>query len=148
MADYAGVTLAERITEHVDSCRMAGVDLDIDGAVYVPLSIELEITVDDGRLAAEVERRTLDRLGSAGYFHPDRFTFGQDVLLSPLVAAATAVLGVRSVTVRRFQRAEGDTRSRIADGVIPLGRLEIARCDNDPDFPDRGSLTLRMGGGR
>jgi hypothetical protein len=28
-----------------------------------------------------------------------------------------------------------------------MGRLEIARLDNDPNFPERGTLTLTLGGG-
>jgi len=31
---------------------------------------------------------------------------------------------------------------------MPLDRLEIARLDNDPNFPERGVLRLRLGGGK
>jgi hypothetical protein len=29
-----------------------------------------------------------------------------------------------------------------------MDRLEIARLQNDPDFPERGIFTLDLGGGR
>ena len=29
-----------------------------------------------------------------------------------------------------------------------MGRLEIARLDNDPNFPERGVLALTVGGGK
>jgi hypothetical protein len=34
------------------------------------------------------------------------------------------------------------------DGVLKLGRLEIARLDNDPNFPERGIVKLDVGGGK
>ena len=42
--------------------------------------------------------------GRRGVFHPDNFTFGQTVYLSPLYAAAQAVAGVDSVVITKFQR--------------------------------------------
>ena len=37
--------------------------------------------------------------------------------------------------------------SGIDSGVLRMGRLEIARLDNDPSFPERGVLSLTFGGG-
>jgi hypothetical protein len=31
---------------------------------------------------------------------------------------------------------------------MPLGRLEIARLDNDPNFPEHGLLRLDLRGGK
>ena len=36
----------------------------------------------------------------------------------------------------------------MADGVIPIGSLEIAQLANNPNFRERGRLTLRAGGGK
>lgn len=147
--------LQEGIHEHVEPWRMAGGDLELDDAVPVALTIDLDIEVHADQVAPHVERRLLRELGSSraadgqpALFHPDRVSFGEDVALSPIIATAAAVPGVRAVTVRAFRRSEGDTTDRIAEGVIPLGRLEIARCDNDPDHPDRGLLSLHVRGGR
>ena len=38
--------------------------------------------------------------------------------------------------------------SGIDEGVLEMGRLEIARLDNDPSFPERGVLTITAGGGK
>ena len=46
--------------------------------------------------------------GSLGFFHPDRFGFGQPLYLSSLYAAASAVPGVDSVAARRFSRYTDD----------------------------------------
>jgi hypothetical protein len=52
------------------------------------------------------------------------------------------------VTVVTFQRRGVPGRVAIDDGSLAIGRLEIARLDNDPSFPERGTLRLTMRGGR
>ena len=83
-----------------------------------------------------------------GVFHPDNFTFGQTVYLSPLYAAAQAVPGVESVRITTFQRQGTPDPKPLADGKIELHRLEIARLDHDPNFPERGVFRLTLGGGK
>jgi hypothetical protein len=55
---------------------------------------------------------------------------------------------VASVQVTRFQRAGQNDPKPLADGFMALGRLEIARLDNDPDFPEHGVLRLQLHGGK
>jgi len=86
--------------------------------------------------------------GRPALFHPDKFTFGQSVYLSAVYAAAQAVEGVASVTVHTFQRLHEPSQQPLDDGVIGIGRLEIARLDNDPNFPERGVFDLSLGGGK
>ena len=35
-----------------------------------------------------------------------------------------------------------------AQGFLTMGRLEIPRCDNDPDQLDHGIFTLTLDGGK
>jgi hypothetical protein len=86
--------------------------------------------------------------GKLGVFHPDNFTFGQTVFLSPLYADVEASAGVDSVTITKFQRQGINSEAALEAGMLTLGRLEIARLDNDPNFPERGSVSLTMLGGR
>ena len=86
--------------------------------------------------------------GRLGLFHPDRLHVRPAGL--PLAICSPrlhAVAGVESVDVGRFQRQHEPETSGIDDGVLPMGRLEIARLDNDPNFPERGVLDLSYGGG-
>jgi hypothetical protein len=85
--------------------------------------------------------------GHLGLFHPDNLTFGQPVYLSAVLAAVHAVPGVQSVQVTTFERQRLPLTSGIDDGVLPMGRLEIPRLDNDPSFPEHGVLDLTFGGG-
>ena len=86
--------------------------------------------------------------GRLGAFHPDNFSFGQPVYLSPIVAAAQAVEGAESVRVVTFQRLIGPNPTSLDDAVIRIGRLEIAELENNPNFRERGVIRISAGGGR
>ena len=76
--------------------------------------------------------------GRLGAFHPDNFTFGQPVYLSRIVAAAQAVEGVEAVSAPNVPAPGSPDPASLEDGVIPIGRLEIAQLANDPNFRERG----------
>ncbi len=139
----------------VDRYRMAGHDLELDEPRFVSLELELFVCVQPDYFRADVKRRLLDVLsnrdlgpGRRGLFHPDNFSFGQTIYLSPILAAAHDVPGVASADVVTFQRQGTPERRYIDDGRLPLGRLEIARLDNDPNFPEHGVLRLDLRGGK
>ncbi|HEY7875674.1 MAG TPA: putative baseplate assembly protein, partial [Actinomycetota bacterium] len=119
------------------------------------LEVELFVCVDQDHFRSDVRRAVLEVLssgtrsdGTLGFFHPDRYTFGTPVYLSAIVAAAQAVPGVESVRVQSFRRQREPLSSALDTGVLVMGRLEIARLDNDPNFPEHGVLDLTMGGGK
>jgi hypothetical protein len=143
------------LRQHLGFFRLAGYDLEVEPPRLVALDVALRVCVRRGYLRGPVKAELLSRLGTSllpggrrGLFHPDDWTFGQPVYLSRLYAAATEVEGVDSVEVVRFQRWGRPPRGEMETGVLPLGRLEIARLDNDPSFQENGRLELLMGGGR
>ncbi len=132
--------------------RMAGQDLEVDGPQYVPLEIVMGVCVKPGYFFSDIARELLDVFsnrafpdGRLGVFHPDNFSFGQTVFLSSLIATAQNVTGVESVNVKKFQRQGIDSNEALLTGSLKLGRLEIARLDNDRNFPERGIFTLERG---
>lgn len=140
---------------HLERYRMAGHDVEIDAPRYVSLEIEMTVCIKPGYLRSDVRRALLESFsrhtradGRRGVFHPDNFTFGQTVFLSPLYAAAQAVEGVDSVEITKFARRGESGLSALAAGRLELNRLEIARLDNDPNFPERGVFQLTLKGGR
>jgi hypothetical protein len=143
------------LREHLERYRMAGYDLEVDAPRPVSLELAMAVCVEPGYLRSEVQTVLLDVFsnrvrpdGSLGLFHPDRFTFGQTVYLSPFYAAAMGVEGVASVLVTAFGRQGNPDPRALRDGRLELGRTEIARLDNDPSFPEHGVLRLQMEGGR
>ena len=134
---------------------MAGVDLEFNDPHYVSLEIDMHVCVQPDYFRSDVEAGLLATLGSKllpngtrGLFYRDNFGFGQTVYLSPIYAAAHAVPGVQSVQVTGFQRQGTPDPAYLIDGQLPLAALEIARLDNDRNFPEHGVLRLSLDGGK
>lgn len=143
------------LIDFLEPLRMAGYDLEIDEPRYVPLEIELLVCAKPGYFRSEVKLAVLRVLGDAplpggalGVFHPDNLTFDQDVWLSVILARVQAIDGVESVTPLMFRRQGQPDPAPLETGVLPIGRLEIPQLANDRNFPERGKLTVRMGGGK
>ncbi|MEO8012944.1 MAG: putative baseplate assembly protein [Polaromonas sp.] len=144
-----------RLRAHLERFRMAGHDLEVNAARYVALDITLHVCVLPGYFRSAVLRAVQRELGAGrlpdgrlAAFHPDNFTFGQPVYLSRIVAAAQAVQGVEAVWVKKFERFGQPDTLPMEAGMLPLGRLEIAQLANNPNFRERGRLTLEAGGGQ
>jgi predicted phage baseplate assembly protein len=140
--------LREDLQAYLHRYRRIGHDLRIGPARYVPLDVAFHVCVQPNYLRAHVEAALRGVFGTAGYFHPDNLTFGEGVHLSSLVAAAQAVAGVESVRVTRLQRQFEGPDGELESGTLQLGPLEVALLENDRSFPDRGTLTLTLEGGR
>ena len=145
----------DKLRAHLERFRMAGYDLEVDAPRFVPLDLELHICVKPGFFRSAVLAAVRDALSSTqlpdgrlGAFHPDNFTFGQAVYASRVVAAVQAVEGVESVRLDRFEKLADPDPATLEQGVIPIGRLEIAQLANDPNYRDRGRLRLSAGGGQ
>ena len=68
--------------------------------------------------------------------------------LSRVYAAALEVPGVTTVRATVFRRYGDRDRGELTAGILRVHDLEIAQLANDPDVPERGLLTVRVGGGR
>ncbi len=149
------------LTAWIDRYKMAGHDVEIEAPQFVALDIALTVCVEANAFRSDV-LGTLLRVfssvnlpgGGQGFFHPDRFTFGQPVYLSRVIATAMEVPGVRWVTIDpasdppgRFRRWGEKARGEVGSGFIAIDRLEIARLDNDPNRPENGVITFHMEGG-
>lgn len=151
----AGQTLLCEIDRHLRRYRRIGHAVKVVFARTVALQLEMQICVKPAYFKAHVKAALLDtfsnrRLGNGrlGFFHPDRLSFGDGVYLSKLIAEAQAVEGVESVAFSLFKRLFEAPANEIADGLLPLAPMEIARLDNDANFPENGKLVFDMEGGR
>lgn len=143
------------LSAYLEPFRLAGHDLEIDHPRPVSLEIAARVRVKPGYYRGHVKAALLQRFsnrtlpdGTRGVFHPDHFTFGQTVYLSPLYAAAQAVDGVDSIEITTFQRQDAPGPEGLDRGLLEMGRLEIARLDNDPNYPARGTFALTLEGGK
>jgi predicted phage baseplate assembly protein len=142
------------IRDYLERFRMAGVDLAVRRPVFVPLLIEMTVCVEPGYFAPDVKRRLLEVFGRLegaegrhGFFHPDRWSFGDPVYLSQVYEAAMGVDGVSHVEVTALQRWDGSPGQALDTGVLEVAPHEIVRLDNDANFPENGKLALTMEGG-
>jgi hypothetical protein len=154
-SEQATTGLLDAVAGYLYHYRRTGHDLHVEAAQYVPLALTMDVCVLPDATAGAVEGQLLRVLGNRrlpdsrlGFFHPDNLTFGQDVRVSKLVAAAMSVAGVDTVKVTELRRLGEPDSGAAAAGVLPLASMEIAQLDNDPDFPENGVLTLHLEGGR
>lgn len=147
-------SLLEEIAGYLHRYRRIGHDLHVERAVCVPVDLGLEVCALPGHHRGQVKAALLDlfsnRLllgGRHGWFHPDHQTFGEDIHLSRIIAAAQAVPGVECVRVTRLQRLFEPPNREIENGLLPLASFEIAQLDNDPNHPEHGRLEIIIRGG-
>ncbi|HEY6222559.1 MAG TPA: putative baseplate assembly protein [Gemmatimonadales bacterium] len=141
--------------DFLERFRVVGKDIEVDQPRFVSLEIGLVVCVEPDYFRADVEAALLERFssgvqhsGELGFFNPDRFTFGQPLYLSAIYEAAQDIEGVEAVVVKPFQRQGFPTTDGTLAGRLDFDRLEIARLDNNPDFPEHGKLDLTMRGGK
>lgn len=133
----------------MDRLRMLGTDVAAETAIIVGLRIALAICVDAAHFRGDVHAAIMARFtGPGGILNAANFSFGQRVYASPLITAAQAIEGVLSVTLATFSRLDQPWVDGVADGFLTLGRLEIPRCDNDPDHLDHGLFIVTLDGGK
>ncbi len=145
----------------LDTYRIAGRDVEIVPPQFVSLDVTLNICVSEGFRLSDIHSGLSDLFtsgirkdGSKGYFHPDNFTFGTQVYLSPIIDLASGIEGVRRATVSpaaevpgTFMRWGGTQQTEIEKGVIAIGASEIARCMNDSNRPEYGRIVFHIEGG-
>lgn len=151
----ADVALLQDIEKRLYRFRRIGHDLAVRPAQYVALDVVMDVCVKPNFLRGQVKAALLERFGarrspdgSLGFFHPDALSFGQSISLSRLVAAAQRVDGVESIEITKLQRLFEGPNREIEQGALTIGRLEIARLDNDPNFPENGRIRFELRGGR
>ncbi len=122
---------------------------------YVSLDLRIEVCVAPGWLDGDVEAGMLDRLGSAtrpddssGFFFADRFTFGTPLYRSRLEAAIQDVPGVAGVRAIIYRKRGSFAGFVDLPEVVAPAPMQILRVDNDPSWPERGTIRVIPEGGR
>jgi hypothetical protein len=136
----------------LDRRRLAGVEAFTPRPRFV--SIDLQITLCVAAIARrdDVERRVIQRLAppgrsGEGFFFADHFTFGSPLYRARLEAAVADVPGVKGVLDIRYRRRAALSIYLPLPPVVTLGTGEILRIDNEPDWPERGTITIVTEGG-
>lgn len=142
----------------LDTRRLAGFDLEVVRALFVPIELAIEFCLKPGFFPGDVQEAIEQRLSSSvlpsgdrGFFHPDNFGFGDDLYISRIFAAVMSVPGVESAQIIRLAHLHAthpdrETASNLAQGYLAIGSDQIISLDNDRNFRENGTLTVRPKG--
>lgn len=146
------------LLSYLEKKRLAGYDLELSGPVYVPIELEIEFCAAPDARPSDVQQALQQTLsngdlpgGLKGFFHPDNFTFGDNLYVSRIYAAVMSVQGIESAQVTKLARLhaaqpEAETTLNLSQGYLSVGPDQIIRLDNDRSFPQNGTLTIRAKG--
>ena len=141
------------IARHLNALGLIGEDLEIRPPRFVPLELILSLCIhpdywiEDIRFLVQQELSegyTAD--GRMGFFHPDRWTFGQKLRASEVTGRIQRIEGVDhviSVTMKRW-----DSPISASSEIVDTAHNEIIRVRNDPDHMEEGFTFLNIDGGR
>lgn len=150
--DEPGEELMARVREHLEAVRLIGEDIEIRPPKYIPLKIDVSICVRPGYWPEDIkttleqefaDERTPD--GRPGFFHPDRWTFGQELNPSQIIGRVQSVEGIDHVLSIGISRWDGVPVE--GDGVVKVGPAEIIQVRNDPDQAEHGYIFFKVYGG-
>lgn len=137
----AGMTSALRadLTAFLDSFRLIGYEIKVVPPQLVGVDVCFKVSIAPGYAESSVLKDLSLAFGSSeladgrlGFFHPDRFDFGQPLFLGQMLAAAMRVPGVAYVDAsaqapNRFRRDTAGARDEFASGYLFVSPLEVIR---------------------
>jgi hypothetical protein len=158
VADPAGTDIISPqqhldLVELLNRRRLAGYESFAPAPTYVSLDLVVEICVAPTATGPGTAARVLAALSnpasaSTGFFFANRFTFGTPLYRSALEAAVQAVPGVNGVLAIGYRVRGLSTKWRDLPEVFPLAPNAILRLENNPDYPDHGTLNIVTEGGQ
>ncbi|WP_296425900.1 hypothetical protein [Yoonia sp.] len=112
--------------------------------VFVALDLRIAICPVPGYAFGDVSQRVLRALdpASGGYFHPDRFTFGQPLRRPDLEAAIGRVAGVRAVFDIMIRQRGSVNWTLFNTPRITVADNRNLKVENNPDRPGQGSIQI------
>lgn len=135
------------LAELLSTRRLAGTDTAVAVARYRRLDLRVTCRARLGYRPGAVEAAVLARLapqegadGTTGFFGRDRWTFGQPLEASALVAAVQSCPGVAGVSRVDYRPARGPGEWRPLRATLPVAPGEILRVGNDQGRPGHGLL--------
>jgi hypothetical protein len=144
----------EQLSNLTDAIRQAGREAFVVNPDFISIDLDISVCVQPGHYPGDVEARVIEALTGKrrphrplAFFDPDHFTFGDPLRRSALEAAVQSTPGVHGVEDIRI-RARRITDWRPFDEPdLRVGATQIIRLQNDPVFPERGSLIVHARAG-
>ncbi|MCP4403249.1 MAG: hypothetical protein GY801_38825 [bacterium] len=145
--------LCKKIARHLEAVRLIGEDLEIRLPQFVPLEIDVSLCIHPEYWPEDIEDILEQAFsdgftpdGSMGFFHPDQWTFGQELRASQIIGQAQSIRGVDhviAVSLKRWNEVTPGTSD-----LIEVRPNEIIQVKNDPDYKEEGTIFFDVKGGR
>jgi hypothetical protein len=143
------------LVQLLDRRRLAGYESYVPAPRYMSIDLGVVVCARPDAFRGDVEAAVLDALGAResptgvkGFFHPGNFTFGQPLERSTLEAAVQDAYGVAGVVSIHYRRRGLVPHYINLPQTVAVGPGQIFQLDNDPSRPERGSLHIRVEGGK
>ena len=145
--------LRQAIAQQLNAVRLIGEDIEIRPPRFVPLEIEVALCIHPDYWPEDIqfwleqefsEGYTAD--GRLGFFHPDRWTFGQPLWASEIGGRIHQIAGIDhviAISIKRWHEANPGT-----EAMATVRPNEILRVRNDPNHPEDGVIRFEIRGGR
>ena len=141
----------EQLSDLLDRRRLAGYESYVLAPSYVSLDLEITVTAQPTAFAADVQAAVIANLrpgvlpdGSVGFFDHSKWSFGQPLESSALLAAIERAAGVLGVTSVLYRRRGLDSGFNYLTESVPIPADQILRVDDDPSAPDAGALNVTV----
>ncbi len=145
--------MRKQIASYLNAVRLIGEDLEIRPPQFVPLEIHVSVCAKDDfwpeDLKAILEQEFSDGWtpdGRMGFFHPDLWTFGQQLKASQIIGRVLAVEGIEHVIKVKMKRFAHT--GQFLTQITNVNYNEILQVRNDPDHMELGSIDFEVQGGR
>jgi uncharacterized phage protein gp47/JayE len=143
------------LTELLNQRRLAGYDSYVLPPRYVSIDLRITVCGQPAAFASDVRAAVLARLqpgsapgGAAGFFDHSRWSFGQPLESSSMLAAIQSCPGVAGVYRVRYRQRGAQLDWTALPDTLTVAADQILRIDNDPTRPDAGSLQVTVEGSK
>lgn len=141
------------IARYLNAVRLIGEDLEIRPPQFVPLEIHVSLCAGVDYWAEDLKAILEQELsdgwtpdGRMAFFHPDLWTFGQQLKASQIIGRILAAEGVEHIIAVTMRRWNGP--ATLSDEITTVAFNEILQVVNDPDHQEKGFIDFDVQGGR
>ncbi|MGA2009418.1 MAG: baseplate J/gp47 family protein [Solirubrobacteraceae bacterium] len=154
-AEVPTAAQVEALSDLLNRRRLAGYESYVLTPQYVSVDLVITVAAAVSDFAADVAATVLAQLspgtlpgGATGFFDHSRWSFGQALEPSALLAAAQGAPGVVGVVGVQYRHRGSQPRWTALSGPVAVAPDRILRVDNDPSRPEAGSLRVIVQGGK
>lgn len=134
----------DQLQARLSAVRQVGRCVIVKQPIFVPLDLRIAVCITPGFAFGDVAERTIQALSPArnGFFHPDRFSFGDPLRRPALEAAIACVEGVRAVMGIQLRERGVQGYRQFDFRSLEVAGNRILKLENDPNRPGQGSIRI------